>query len=138
MQKIYTEESLAENKKITKKDIVQVVDEIEKGDEEKAEEARITDQALDYQETGKNENEIREIKETKIKDPTIKDANQVTDQTDEGVKIKMKEEGAGIVDKENEEESVPKKGNKENNQIEAMTAPITVQKKTKRESEVAS
>lgn len=136
MQKIYTEESLAEDKKITKKDIVQVVDQIEQGNEEKAEEARITNQALDHQENGRNEKEIREIKETKIKNLTIKNAIQGTDQTDEGEKNKIKEEGAPIVDKEAEEESVPKKGIKENDQIETMTAPV--QEKTKRESEVAS
>jgi len=119
LQKIHAEKPLAENKKITDKNIVQVVDQIEKGDEERTEEAQIIDQTLNYQE--------------------IKNTIQITDQTDEEVKIKMKEERARIVDKENEEEPVLKKEIKEDNQIEATTAaPTTVLKKTKRESEVAS
>lgn len=118
MQKIHAENSLAENKKITNKDIVQVVDQIEKGDEERTEEARIINQTHNYQE--------------------IKNTIQITNQTDEEVKIKMEEERARIVDKENEEEPVLKKEIKENNQIEAtMAAPTTVLNKTKRESEVA-
>lgn len=119
LQTIHAEKPLVEDKKITDKDIVQVVDQIEKGNEERTEEARIIDQTLNYQE--------------------IKNTIQITDQTDEEVKIKMKEERARIVDKENEEEPVLKKEIKEDNQIEATTAaPTTVLKKTKRESEVAS
>ncbi|XP_025267082.1 merozoite surface protein 1-like [Camponotus floridanus] len=117
-KKIHAENSLAEDKKITNKDIVQVVDQIEKGDEERTEEVRIINQTLNYQE--------------------IKNTIQITDQTDEEVKIKMKEERARIVDKENEEEPVLKKEIKED-QIEAtMAAPTTVLNKTKRESELES
>lgn len=125
MQKIHAEKLLAEDKKITDKDLVRIVDQIEQGDEERAKKAQLIDQALDYQEIERNEKKLKEIK----------DAVQITNQIDEEIIVKMKEK-VRIIDKEDEEESALKKEIKEIEDSDATST--TVLKKTKRESEVAS
>lgn len=109
---------------------MRAVDQIEEGDEENAGGVRIIDQAIDHQGTAGDAKGIDRTKNT------VRAVNQM----DEGGKVN--EERARAVDKEDEEESLRKRGHEENNLKEAayitMAVQTTVQEKTKRESEVAS